>query len=264
MALESPHSLGGIKFGNEWELMRDTTKNEAFSIMDRYFSMGGNFIDTANNYQNGQSEQWIGECMEERKNRDEIVLATKYSCALRPKNHVTVNSTGNSAKSIYVSVERSLNNLKTEYIDILYLHWWDDCSPIKEIMHTLHHLVQYRKVLYLGISDTPAWIVAAANTYAEDHALTPFTIYQSKYSPASRDAERDILPMCKRFGMAFAPFGVLESGRFQRLDVMRKEGESGRMDLVISDRDEILIQALEEVAKEVNGNVGQGPHQLFD
>ncbi|KAE9397508.1 Aldo/keto reductase, partial [Gymnopus androsaceus JB14] len=137
------------------------------------------FIDTANNYQNESSEEFIGEWMEKRGNRDQMVIATEFTTNFKAGDNSIkqrVNYTGNNAKSLHLSVEASLKKLRTDYIDILYLHWWDYDTSVEEVMDSLHHLVASGKVVYLGISDTPAWIVAQANQYARDHGKTPFVI----------------------------------------------------------------------------------------
>jgi aryl-alcohol dehydrogenase-like predicted oxidoreductase len=156
---------------------------------------GGNFIDTSNNYQGEESEEWIGEWMTARKNREQMVIATKYTTAYpnpagpNPPKWM-VNYQGQHAKSLKVSVEASLRKLQTDYIDLLYIHWWDFTTTIPEIMQSLNHLVVQGKVLYLGISDTPAWVVSKANQYARDHNLRQFSVYQGKWNAAERDFER--------------------------------------------------------------------------
>lgn len=124
------------------------------------------FVDTANNYQGEESETWIGEWMKKRDNRDEMVIATKFTSGFRPPTtgeKIKANFQGNHSKSLRVSVEHSLKKLQTDYIDLLYVHWWDFTTSIPELMNSLHHMVQNGKVLYLGISDTPAWIVVKCN-----------------------------------------------------------------------------------------------------
>ena len=160
--------------------MGECDKKTAFGMLDYFFDNGGNFIDTANNYQNEETEKWLGEWMESRQNRDEIVLATKFTSAYPsdPKR-IKSNYVGNSSKSLHVSLEASLKKLKTSYVDLLYVHWWDFTTSIPEIMKALHHIVASGKVLYLGISDTPAWIVSKANEYARQQGLTPFSVYQA-------------------------------------------------------------------------------------
>lgn len=231
----SPLQLGAMSIGDAWsEGMGSMNKESSFKLLDAYFEAGGNFIDTANNYQNEQSEEWIGEWMTARKNRDQIVLATKFTTDYRSyalgKGRAP-NHCGNHRRSMNVSVRDSLRKLQTDFIDILYLHWWDYTTSIEEIMDSLHILVQQGKVMYLGISDSPAWVVSAANTYARDHGKTPFSIYQGRWSVLQRDFEREIIPMARHFGMALAPWNVLGGGKFQSkkaLEARKKQGEGLR------------------------------------
>lgn len=197
--------------------MGECGKETSFEILDTFKSLGGNFIDTAIGYQDGESEEWLGDWMALRKCRDEMIIATKYSSAyqMHEKNKIQSNFGGNSAKSLHVSVHKSLERLQTPYIDILYLHWWDYATSIPEVMHSLNDLVACGKVLYLGISDTPAWVVSKANEYARQNGLRQFVVYQGKWNAALRDFERDIIPMCKAEGMALLPYGTLGQGRFQ-------------------------------------------------
>ena len=135
--------------------------------------------------------------MEQRGVRKQIVLATKFSSDYRRgKSGQHSCFVGNSVKSMHNSIEDSLQKLRTSYVDILYVHWWDYSTPIEEVMNGLHHLVAQGKVLYLGVSDTPAWIVSKANLYARLTGKTPFVIYQGAWSIMQRDMERDIIPMC--------------------------------------------------------------------
>jgi aryl-alcohol dehydrogenase-like predicted oxidoreductase len=223
----SPICLGAMNFGDaDKERMGECNKETAFEIMDTFKKLGGNFIDTANGYQNGQSEEWVGEWLTSRNNRDEMVIATKYSSAYRTheKDKIQSNFGGNGTKSLRISVENSLRRLQTSYIDLLYVHWWDYATSIHELMHSLNDLVISGKVIYLGISDTPAWVVAKANQYARDHGLRQFSVYQGMWNAAMRDFERDIIPMCQDEGMALLPYGTLGQGRFQT-EVMFKERE---------------------------------------
>lgn len=205
-------------------------KENSFKLLDAFVEYGGNFIDTANGYQNEESETWIGEWMAERKNRDQLIIATKYTSdyrahALGAGN--APNTSGNHKKSLHVSMRDSLHKLQTDYVDILYMHWWDHTTSIKEIMDSLHILVEQGKVLYLGISDCPAWVVSAANTYATSHGKTPFSIYQGRWNVMTRDFERDIIPMARHFGMALAPWDVLGSGRFFPKKALEQRQSSG-------------------------------------
>ncbi|KAH8161953.1 hypothetical protein CIB48_g6281 [Xylaria polymorpha] len=216
--LVSPLCLGTMGFGDAWpELLGDCSKEEAFKVLDYFKEHGGNFIDTANNYQNELSETWLGEWLESRDVRDEMVIATKYSNGYRfyEKGVIQGSFTGNSTKSLHTSVKASLKKLRTDYIDILYVHWFDFTTSIEEVMQSLNQLVQSGKVLYLGISDTPAWVVSRANEYARQNGMRGFSIYQGHWSCAARDFERDIIPMCKAEGMALAPWGSLGGGYFK-------------------------------------------------
>ncbi|KAF5511751.1 putative aryl-alcohol dehydrogenase AAD14 [Colletotrichum siamense] len=231
----SPLQLGGMSIGDAWSsFMGSMNKEQAFELLDAFVAAGGNFIDTANDYQNEQSEAWLGEWMKLRGNRDQLVIATKFTSEYR--SHAlgkgkTPNHCGNHRRSLYMSVRDSLAKLQTDWIDILYLHWWDHTTSIEEVMDSMHALVDQGKVLYLGISDTPAWIVGAANTYASLQGKTPFCIYQGRWNVMNRDFEREIIPMARHFGMALAPWDVLGAGKFQskkELDERKKRGESLR------------------------------------
>jgi len=259
----SPLCLGGMSIGNAWEsvLGGGIPKDRAWELLDTYYQAGGNFIDTANNYQEEQSEMWIGEWMEARKNRDEIVLATKYSVGYRKARsdaNIYVNFAGNAKKSLTLSLRDSLGKLRTSYIDILYIHWWDYGSSVPEVMRALDDVVKSGKVLYLGISDTPAWIVAKANEYARAHGLSQFVVYQGEWSCMKRDFERDILPMCHAEGMGIVPWGVIAGGRFMtaaQLEKRLKEGGSLRFGQnELSENEKKMSAALEKVADDVGGH----------
>ncbi|KAH8708523.1 norsolorinic acid reductase [Phaeosphaeriaceae sp. PMI808] len=251
----SPLALGAMNFGNAWkDSLGECPKETAFEILDYFYSQGGNWIDTAVNYQFGESEQWIGEWMEQRGIRDEIVLATKFTGMQRTEREkeggtaIKTNYAGNSAKNIYTSVERSLKQLRTNYIDVYYLHLWDSTTSIPELMHTLNDLCTARKVLYLGISDTPAWIVVKANCYARQHGLRPFSVYQGRWSAADRSFEREIIPMALDEGMALAPWGAIGGGAF-KTKAQREANEGGRSMTVGSIGNEIKVSdVLEKIA----------------
>jgi aryl-alcohol dehydrogenase-like predicted oxidoreductase len=140
--------------------------------------------------------------MEKRKNRDQMVIATKFTTSYRAghDDEIIINSTGNGTKSLHLSLNASLKKLKTDYIDLLYVHWWDFTCSIPELMQSLNVMVNQGKVLYLGISDTPAWIVSKANEYARQNGLRQFSVYQGRWSAEHRDFERDIVQMCAAEG----------------------------------------------------------------
>lgn len=250
----SPLCLGAMNFGEAGaQRYGECSKDTAFAILDHFVSQGGNFIDTASAYQAEQSETWLGEWMVSRKNRDEIVLATKYTTAYKTheSNRIQSNYGGNGTKSMRVSIDASLRKLQTDYIDLFYVHWWDYTTSIPELMHALNDLVASGKVCYLGISDTPAWVVAKANQYARDHGLRQFVVYQGMWSAARRDFEREIIPMCRDEGMGIAPYGVLNQGRFQTEEGFREREvhNPGRKAIPLSEHDRIVSKVLDEVAK---------------
>ncbi|GAB5585506.1 Putative aryl-alcohol dehydrogenase aad14 [Umbelopsis nana] len=251
----SPLQLGAMSIGDAWsDFMGAMDKASSFKLLDAFFEAGGNFIDTANNYQSEQSETWLGEWMAERKIRDQIVIATKFTSDY--KSHElgkgkAPNHCGNHKRSLHMSVRDSLKKLQTDWIDVLYVHWWDYTTSIEEIMDSLHVLVQQGKVLYLGISDTPAWIVSAANYYARAHGKTPFSIYQGMWNVLARDFEREIIPMARHFGMALAPFGVLGGGKFQTkaaIEERKKKGE-GLRNFISDQQTEEEVKMSEALAK---------------
>ena len=251
----SPLCLGTMTFGGaQQDRFGDCSREDAFEMLDYFVSQGGNFIDTASGYQAGQSEILLGEWITARNNRDELVLATKYTTPYmgHQKDKIQSNYGGNGAKSMKVSVEHSLRKLQTSYIDLLYVHWWDYTTSIPELMHALDDLVKSGKVVYLGISDTPAWVVSKANQYARDHGLRQFSVYQGMWNAAFRDFERDIIPMCRDEGMALCPYGVLNQGRFQTEATFkeREKNNPGRKFIPVSEHDKRVSKVLEGMAKE--------------
>ena len=252
----SPLALGGLSLGRSWSsIMGAVDEEQSFKLLDAYTDAGGNFIDTANNYQNEESEKYIGKWMAARGNRDLLFVATKFTNSYRTHElgtGKTVNYGGNHKKSLYLSVADSLRKLQTTYIDLLYVHWWDWTTSIEEVMDSLHILVQQSKVLYLGISDTPAWIVSAANTYAKAHGKTPFSVYQGRWNIMRRDFERDIIPMARHFGMALCPWDVLGGGQLQsaRHFEARQKSTEGYRNSEQSEEAHQVSAALERVASE--------------
>ncbi|EME78432.1 uncharacterized protein MYCFIDRAFT_36962 [Pseudocercospora fijiensis CIRAD86] len=250
----SPLCLGAMNFGDAWkDWMGECNKETVFEILDYFYEKGGNFIDTANNYQNEQSETWIGEWMEQRGVRDQMVLATKFSCSYRsgsdPKA-IQSNYTGNHTKSLAVSLAASLKKLRTSYVDVLYVHWWDFTTSIEEIMKSLNALADQGKILYLGVSDTPAWIVSKANQWARDHGMRQFVVYQGKWSAADRDFEREIIPMCQGEGMALAPWGALGGGFFKTEEQRKRQDGRNYGPMGVSEVHLKVSAVLEKVAKQ--------------
>jgi len=252
----SPLCLGAMGFGEQWKsYLGECDKKTSFEILDTFFDNGGNFIDTANNYQMGENEIWLGEWMQQRDNRDQIVLATKFTTGHRLKDEsqkLQSNYQGNHAKSLKLSIKDSLRKLQTDYIDLLYVHWWDFTTGVEELMNSLHALVLAGKVVYLGISDTPAWLVVKCNDYARFHGLTPFSVYQGHWSCAFRDMEREILPMCEAEGMAIAPWGSLGRGLLKLPEEYDDPSRDGRKSGPQSDQYIRTAQKLHEIAQRKN------------
>jgi aryl-alcohol dehydrogenase-like predicted oxidoreductase len=197
--------LGTMTFGETWGW--GASKEESRKIFELFVEAGGNFIDTANNYTDGTSEEFVGELVAPARER--FVVATKYTLTERKDDP---NGGGNSRKNMVQTVERSLRRLNTDYVDILYLHMWDFMTPIEEVMRGLDDLVRAGKVLYVGISDTPAWVVSAANTLADLRGWSRFVGLQVPYSIVARDVERDLLPMARAFDMAVATWAPMAGG----------------------------------------------------
>jgi aryl-alcohol dehydrogenase-like predicted oxidoreductase len=216
--------------------MGECDKTTTFEILDFFYASGGNFIDTANMYMLGESECWLGEWMTDRNVRDQMIVGTKYSISTRdlntdPEGSILSNYAGNSKKSLRLSLDQSLKNLQTDYVDILYVHAWEGLCSIEELMRALDDLVRAGKVLYLGVSNWPAWVVVKANAYARQHGLTTFVVYQGRWNPADRDIERDVIPMCKHEGIGITAWGALGGGKFKRANSKDSDGRHFTDDL---------------------------------
>src|ERR1700688_3086818 len=197
--------LGTMTFGEDWGW--GASPEESRKVYDTFLEAGGNFIDTANVYTNGTSERLLGELMADH--RDRIVLATKYTNAA-PGNDP--NAAGNHRKSMVQALEASLKRLKTDYIDLYWLHIWDQITPIEEVMRAFDDLVRQGKILYAGVSDMPAWVVAQANTLADLRGWTPFVGLQVEYSLIERTPERELLPMAADLGLGVTAWSPLAGG----------------------------------------------------
>jgi aryl-alcohol dehydrogenase-like predicted oxidoreductase len=198
-------ALGTMTFGEEWGW--GASKDESKAVFEAYANAGGNFIDTANRYTEGTSEKLVGEFI--HADREHFVLATKYTLFTRRDDP---NFSGNHRKNMVQSLEASLKRLNTDYIDLYWLHAWDYTTPVDEVMRGLDDLVRAGKILYIGVSDTPAWIVSMANTMADLRGWTPFVGLQIQYSLIQRTVERDLLPMARALDIAVTPWGILGSG----------------------------------------------------
>src|SRR4030088_1568410 len=190
----SPMALGTMTFGTAWGWGAE--REEARRIFDAYVDRGGNFIDSSNNYPNGTAEQLVGELAGDKRER--LTIATKYSAATRPDDP---NSGGNQRKSMVRAVEGSLARLRTDYIDLLYLHIWDGTTPVEEVLRAMDDLVRAGKVLYVGMSDTPAWQISRMQAIADLRGWSPLVALQIEYSLIERTTERELIPMAAELGM---------------------------------------------------------------
>ncbi len=216
----SPLALGTATFGTEWGWGAE--QDDARTLFDRYVERGGNFIDTASTYTNGSSERLLGEFT--RDNRESLVLATKYTTLRRPGDP---NSGGPQRKSLFASVEASLRRLNTDYIDLLYLHVWDFTTPVEEILRGMDDLVRQGKVLYVAISNAPAWQVSRMQAIADLRGWSPLVALQIEYSLIERTGERDLIPMAREMGLGVLPWSPLGGGLLT--------GKYGRDDLAATD-----------------------------
>lgn len=271
--------LGAMTFGEEWGW--GASKEECHKIFNEYVDAGGNFIDTANKYTEGTSEKYIGEFIS--SDRDRFVLATKYTSNTRRGDP---NAGGNHRKNMIQSLEASLKRLNTDYIDLYWVHAWDALTPIEEMMRALDDMVRSGKILYIGISDAPAWIVSQVNTLANLKGWTEFTGLQIEYSLIERTPERELLPMADALNIgvtAWSPLGggVL-TGKYNKSNKeqqqktqqqntsssssttdMAQEGNS-RLQVqnefanrVLNDRNMLIAQEVSKIAKEIGSSAAQ-------
>ena len=246
--------LGTMTFGKEVDW--GSSKEEAQSIFDAYANIGGNFIDTANKYTNGTSEKFLGDFI--KKNREYFVLATKYTGSMNPTDP---NAGGNSRKNMMQSVEASLKRLDTEYIDILWLHIWDETTPAEEIMRGLDDLIRSGKVNYVGISDTPAWVIAKCNTLAELRGWSAFVGLQIEYNLIERSVEQELIPLAKHFKMTVTPWSPLRMGILAGKYTRETKGPK-RLDTLtefydLDERSLVIAKKVDEIADNLNKSSAQ-------
>lgn len=253
----SEFCLGTMTFGEEfgWGASKENSKK----VFDTFAQAGGNFIDTANYYTRGTSEKMVGEFI--AGNREYFVLATKYSLNTDPKNP---NAGGNHRKNMMQSLEASLKRLNTDYIDIYWLHAWDFLTPIEEVMRAFDDMVRSGKVLYIGMSDTPAWVVSQANTLAAFHGWSPIVALQLEYSLAQRSIEPEFFSLAKAFDLAIAAWsplamGVLTGKYLNKPDAQNRFGINPIWgEAYLNERNQNIAQAVVTIAK----RIGQSPAQV--
>ena len=249
--------LGTMTFGEDWGW--GTDKIDSRKIYEAFRDAGGNFFDTANFYTNGTSETLLGEFI--AGHRGSVVLATKYSNA--PPG-TDPNAAGNHRKSMMQAVEGSLRRLKTDYIDLYWLHIWDSITPFDEVMRSFDDLTRQGKILYAGVSNAPAWWIARANTLAELRGWNRFAGLQVEYSLIERTVERELLPMSKALGLGVTAWSPLAGGWLSgKYFEDRKTG--GRLDeqqwrdnaLEVNERSRAIVAEVATVARETGRSSAQ-------
>ncbi|TGD73411.1 aldo/keto reductase [Mangrovimicrobium sediminis] len=256
----SPLSLGTMTFGTPgW----GTEYDEARRMFDHYRERGGNFVDTANFYAAGESERMLGRMAAEV--RQQVVIATKYSLTMRPGDP---NASGNQRKNMVQAVEDSLQRLGTDYIDLLYLHLWDDRTPAEEVLRAFDDLVRAGKILYVGISDTPAWEVSRMQAIADLRGWSPLVALQVPYALTERTVEREFMPMARKLGLGVLPWsplagGVL-TGKYTRADLAAQPQDmSSRKNInLATGRLTEKSLAIAEVVAEVAAELGRSSAQV--
>jgi aryl-alcohol dehydrogenase-like predicted oxidoreductase len=253
----SEAALGTMTFGDEWGW--GSAKDETRKVYDSFREAGGNFIDTANFYTNGTSESFLGEFMKDH--RQSVVLATKYSNAAPGTDP---NAAGNHRKSMMQAVEASLKRLQTDYIDLYWVHIWDQITPVEEVMRGLDDLVRQGKLLYVGISDAPAWWIAQANTLAQQRGWSPFVGLQIEYSLVERTVERELIPMAKALNLGLTAWSPLARGILTGKYHGHGSSEQGRMNrdtmkdfMPDQQRTDRVVAAVKDVADQTGHSMAQ-------
>jgi aryl-alcohol dehydrogenase-like predicted oxidoreductase len=258
----SPLALGTMTFGTEWGWGSEPAV--ARQVFDRYVDQGGNFLDTADAYTNGKSEELVGQFIDERGLRERVVLATKFTFNADPSNP---NAGGNGRKNICRALEGSLRRLKTDYVDLYWMHVWDRITPVEEVMYTLNDLVRDGRIRHYGFSDVPAWYVARAQTLAEKEGKERLIALQLEYSLAERNIEREHIPVAQELGMGLCPWSPLAGGFLS--GKYRQEGQTGKGDGRLDEGKHAqlfnrftehnwrVLDALVDVAKQLNKTPAQ-------
>jgi aryl-alcohol dehydrogenase-like predicted oxidoreductase len=249
-------ALGSMTFGEDWGW--GASKEESRKIFETFVEAGGNLINTGNRYTNGTSERYVGQFV--ASERDRFVLATKYTLSMHGGDP---NAGGNHRKNLVRELDASLKRLNTEYVDLYWVHAWDFLTPVEEVMRALDDVVRAGKVLYVGISDAPAWVIARANTLAELKGWTPFVGLQARYGLIERTPERDLLPMARALDigvLAWSPLGggVL-TGKYER----DRQNSASKQRLFegsasLSERNLSIAAEVQRIAAEV----GRSPSQV--
>lgn len=264
----SPIAYGAGTFGDAWGEAWSSGKAQAESIFHAYIEAGGNFFDTSDIYQAGQSELWLGEFMTKASNRDRLVISTKGTQNQYAKDP---NGGGNGRKHIIQAVEASLKRLNTDYIDLYFLHQWDMFTPVEEVLSTFETLIQQGKIRHYGLSNFPAWYTTKLQILAQQSFRNPVAAIQNQYSLSARDADYEHLPMCTELNIGFTAWSPLANGLLSGKYQVDEQGNligAGRLTdtwttdpsvaNLSTDKNIRIVSTLIEVAQEL----GQTPSQV--
>lgn len=249
----SQYALGTGNFGTGWGAGAE--RDEAKAIYARFLDAGGNFIDTADSYQVGQSEQLLGEFIQQ--DRDDIVLASKFASGVQRG----LSRTGNSRKNLRTSVEASLQRLNTDYLDVLWVHYPDELTPIEELLRGLDDLVSQGKILYAALSNFPAWRVSRAATLADLRGWAPVAGVQVEYSLVERTADRELLPAAEALGLGvtlWSPLGGgLLTGKYRQSDEGRLSDLKFLVHTESTAQTTAIVDAVLDIAEEIGRPAAQ-------
>lgn len=251
----SPFCLGTMTFGEDWGW--GSNEADSHKILSRFIELGGNFIDTANFYTHGHSEQIIGDYLKSKvRRRDQLVIATKFFSSLYSGDP---NAGGANRKSMIAACDNSLRRLQTDYIDLYWMHCWDKFTPIEETMSALNDLVKDGKVRYIGFSDTPAWKCSEAQMIAKFRGWTPLVALQIEYSLLERTVEGELMPMALEMGLGVTPWSPLKqgvlSGKYTRENHGKQEiGRGEWVESALTDKAYTIIDELKKISKELGSS----------
>ena len=256
----SPLALGTMTFGTpRWGSADDVSE----AIFNQYVEAGGNFIDTADVYAKGRSEELVGGYVARRGLRDQLVLATKFGFNTQPGNP---HAGGNGRKHIYQALEGSLRRLGTDYVDLYWLHVWDMVTPVEELLQTLGDLVRAGKIRYFGFSDMPAWYATKAATLAQAHGVPGPIAMQMEYSLVARTLETEHVPAARECGLGIVPWSPLAAGflagKYERAEAGatgegRLNGPNPFGNSKFTDRNWQVLDVLRQVATEADRPLAQ-------
>ncbi|GBB95538.1 hypothetical protein RclHR1_25580001, partial [Rhizophagus clarus] len=243
-----------------------SNKEEAKKVFDLYYEKGGNFFDTANIYNFGESERFLGDYVSDK--RSDVVVATKYTInttAMQPDKRLNPNFGGNHRKSLVENLNESLKRLNMSYIDILYVHAFEYRTPIEEIMRSLDDVVRSGKVLYIAASDVPFWVLTRSNTIAELRGWSPFIGLQTRYSLLDRSLEFDLQPACAELDVGILPWGIVAegflTGKYTRESTTNLKSDYRGRSVTSHSKDEKNWEILDEVIA-VSKEIGRSPVQV--